>query len=104
MVKRQICLTPTCDRPVDYPGKGLCKRCYQRKWYQTEIQGRDEEVVRLELTIKAMAEDVVNKARQAFKKDQAEHFRYNNRVRIPRSDFVVEMIVKRQADHRDAAL
>lgn len=95
MVKKTTCSTPACERIEMYTGQGLCKKCYQRRWYQVEKQSRVGEVVQLEMTIKAMAENAIDKARQAFEKEEGETFKYKNRVQVLRSKLNVALTISR---------
>ena len=100
-MKREICSTPTCEHPVQYTTLQLCKRCYQRRWFQLEKQQRYGVDTRLEITVKTMTEDVINKMREAMKptgkaSEKKRDFHYYNKVEVPRSEYYVEMRIKRR--------
>lgn len=92
-MKRQQCTTPGCDRPIEYKGAGLCRRCYQRKWFQSKVMGQHTETTRIEMTIKSMMEKTINELRAGEDQIGTGALRIQHKVKVPRSDFAVKIIV-----------
>ena len=92
-MKRQQCTTPGCVNYIVYKSAGLCRRCYQRKWFQTKVMNQHTETTRIEMTIKSMMEKTINELRAGEDQIETGALRISHKVKVPRSDFAVKIVV-----------
>lgn len=94
---------PECGNIQTYPGMGLCDRCYKIQWFQTHKMHRRSDCAWVENAVKVLTEKAIMRLRESFENNRARYFRYSNQIKVPRSNFVVEIKITRQPDHRDDA-
>lgn len=90
-MKKELCSIPECGRPVEYVTLKLCKRCYQRRWYQVEIAGRAPVATKMELAIKSLMEATIDNVRKSADEIESGRYELTKSAKMPASDYVVTL-------------
>lgn len=90
-MKKPLCTIPGCNRVQQYKTAGLCRRCYARQWYQSEVVGRADAVTRIDLTLRSILEDTLDTVRRQPEHAKTGALRVNKTAEVPNADYMIEV-------------